>query len=300
MKITFRQIDAFRTVVSTGTMTESAQMLGISQPAVSRLISDLEVEVGFKLFSRSGRNVKPTLEARLLVEEVRRALSGLERIKEAATAIKHFQHAQLRLITTPTFSSTFAIPLIKQFSLRQPEAMISLEIQPADDTVEWMVSQNHDFGVAPPSGKNPTIIGRPLLSTESICIFPRSHRLAGRETIKPQDLAGESFVSYLSDALFRFEVDEVFRKAGVKRQMQYEARTTDAICRLVAEGLGVSIIGPVEPERSDALGLASARFVPSIPFEAALIWSGQKTMSAIAMDFLQMVEAEIPESVGAD
>ena len=79
MNITFRQIDAFRTVVSTGTVTTSAQMLGISQPAVSRLISDLEKEVGFRLFVRSGRNLKPTLEARLLVDEVRRALSGLTR-----------------------------------------------------------------------------------------------------------------------------------------------------------------------------------------------------------------------------
>ena len=70
MKITFRQIDAFRTVVSTGTVTETAQMLGISQPAVSRLISDFEAEIGFKLFTRSGRNLKPTVEARLLVDEV--------------------------------------------------------------------------------------------------------------------------------------------------------------------------------------------------------------------------------------
>jgi len=293
MKITFRQIDAFRTVVSTGTVTEAAQMLGISQPAVSRLISDLELEVGFKLFTRAGRNVKPTLEARLLVEEVRRALSGLERIKEAARAIKHFQHAQLRVITTPTFSSSLAIPLIKKFAERQPEAMISLEIQPSDDTVEWLVSQNHDFGIAPPTGKNPTIRTRPLMNTEARCILPLGHRLAVKPLIKPQDLAGESFVSYLPDALFKFEVDEIFRKTRVERQMQYEARTTDAICRLVAEGLGVSIVGPLEVENATSLGLASVPFAPVIPFAAALIWSGQKTMSAIAEDFLHMVEAEM-------
>lgn len=295
MKITFRQIDAFRTVVSTGTVTESAQMLGISQPAVSRLISDLESEIGFKLFTRSGRNVKPTLEARLLVDEVRRALSGLERIKEAARAIKQFQHAQLRVITTPTFSSNLAVPLIKKFSERQPKAMISLEIQPSDDTVEWMVSQNHDFGIAPPSGRNPTIRTRPLMNAEAICILPKDHRLASKEQIKPGDLQGESFVSYLADALFRFEVDEIFRKAGVERQMQYEARTSDAISRLVAEGLGVSIVGPLEADQSRALGLATVRFEPEMPFAAALIWSGQKTMSAIAEDFLDMVKREIPD-----
>lgn len=295
MKITFRQIDAFRTVVSTGTVTESAQMLGISQPAVSRLISDLESEIGFKLFTRSGRNVKPTLEARLLVDEVRRALSGLERIKEAARAIKQFQHAQLRVITTPTFSSNLAVPLIKKFSERQPKAMISLEIQPSDDTVEWMVSQNHDFGIAPPSGRNPTIRTRPLMNAEAICILPRDHRLSSGDLIRPEDLQGESFVSYLADALFRFEVDEIFRKAGIERRLQYEARTSDAICRLVAEGLGVSIVGPLEVDQARALGLTTVRFEPDMPFAAGLIWSNQKTMSAIAEDFLEMVKEEVPE-----
>jgi len=295
MKITFRQIDAFRTVVSTGTVTESAQMLGISQPAVSRLISDLEAEIGFKLFTRSGRNVKPTLEARLLVDEVRRALSGLERIKEAARAIKQFQHAQLRVITTPTFSSNLAVPLIKKFSERQPKAMISLEIQPSDDTVEWMVSQNHDFGIAPPSGRNPTIRTRPLMNAQAICILPQDHRLASADLIRPEDLHGESFVSYLADALFRFEVDEIFRKAGVERRMQYEARTSDAISRLVAEGLGISIVGPLEADQARALGVATVRFEPDMPFAAGLIWSGQKTMSAIAEDFLDMVAKEFPD-----
>ena len=77
MNITFRQIDAFRIVVSMGSVTEAAKVLGISQPAVSRLIADLETEVGFQLFRRSGRVLVPTDEARLLVAEVRQAVSGM-------------------------------------------------------------------------------------------------------------------------------------------------------------------------------------------------------------------------------
>jgi DNA-binding transcriptional LysR family regulator len=293
MKITFRQIDAFRTVVSTGTVTESAQMLGISQPAVSRLISELESQVSFKLFTRSGRNLKPTLEARLLVEEVRRALSGLERIKEAARAIQQFKHAQLRLITTPTFATVLAPQLVAAFAERRPEVMISLEIQSSDDTIEWMVSQNHDFGIAPPTGKNPVIMSLPLVKTEAVCILPPKHRLAGKQRVTPEDLAGESFISYLSDSTFRFEIDEIFRKANVERRLQYEARTTDAICRLVSEGLGVSIVGSVHDGKNDAPGYSAAPFTPGIPFGAALIWSRRNTMSAVAEDFLSMIETDI-------
>ena len=103
MKITFRQIDAFQTLIVSGTVTKTASLLGISQPAVSRLISDLEKTVGFKLFNRSGRKLEATLEARLFAEEVTQSMSGLKRIEQAAQNIRDFNHVQLRLVSTPSF-----------------------------------------------------------------------------------------------------------------------------------------------------------------------------------------------------
>lgn len=292
MKITFRQIDAFKTVVQTGTVTESARMLGISQPAVSRLISDLESEVGFQLFARSGRNLKATPEALLLVDEVRRALSGLEQIKHTASAIREFKDAQLRLIATPAFSTLIAPRLIQKFAERRPEVLVSLEIQSIDIAIEWMVSQNFDFGIAPATLVNPATMSHPLADTSTICVFPRGHRFEGKKKITRRDLKNESFVSYLRDSQFRFEVDEIFKKAKIERKLQYEARTTDAICRLVAEGLGVSIIVNMGSLPGADKDYAAAPFEMEVPFDGALIWSQQKPMSRVARDFLEMVEAE--------
>lgn len=292
MKITFRQIDAFKTVVQTGTVTETARMLGISQPAVSRLISDLESEVGFQLFARSGRNLKATPEAMLLVDEVRRALSGLEQIKLTASAIKRFKHAQLRLISTPAFSTLIAPQLIRDFSARQPEAMVSLEIQSTDVAVEWMVSQNFDFGIGPTNIVNPAVESYPLTKTRSICVFPKGHRLEQKDVVSLKDLDAESFISYMPDSQFRFEVDQMFKKSNIDRVLQYEARTTDAICRLVAEGLGVSIIVTMGTLPGEGDDFSVAPFERDVAFNGALIWSRQKTMSAVAKDFLEMVEAD--------
>ncbi len=292
MKITFRQIDAFKTVVQTGTVTETARLLGISQPAVSRLISDLESEVGFELFGRSGRNLKATPEALLLVEEVRRALSGLEQIKLKAQAIKQFKHAQLRLIATPAFSTSIAPTLVRKFANRQPEAMVSLEIQSTDVAVEWMVSQGFDFGIGPANIINPTVESLPLKQSQSICIFPKGHRFEKSQRVSMKDLSGESFVSYLSGSQFRFEVDQMFDQAGISRTLQYESRTTDAICRLVAEGLGVSIIVTTGELTGAGDEFSTAPFEFNIPFSGTLIWSRQKPMSAVAKDFLEMVRAE--------
>lgn len=292
MKITFRQVDAFRTVMQAGTVTEAARMLGVSQPAVSRLILDLEEQVGFKLFRRSGRSLTPTEEARLLADEVRRALSGLERIKDTAAAIRSFRHARLSLITNPTFSNMIAPDLIRRFSIRHPEASVALEVQASDDTVEWLVTQEFDFGIVPGQIDTPHLNALPLVDQASVCVVPEGHRLAARDRVGPTDMEGECFVSYWPGSRFRFVIDEMFRAAGVERRLQYEARTTDAVRRLVAAGLGVSVIGTIDAPTQSLPGCKTIDFAPVVPFSAKLIWSGQRQPSAIAQAFLHMIEAE--------
>ena len=103
MNITFRQVDAFHAVVSSGSVNGASALLGVSQPVISRLISDLEKEVGFALFNRQGRVLVPTPEGRMLVAEVRQAVTGLEHIKNAARVIATFGHTAVQLVTVPSF-----------------------------------------------------------------------------------------------------------------------------------------------------------------------------------------------------
>lgn len=290
MKITFRQLDVFKTMVATGTVTETAVMLGISQPAVSRLLADLQQEIGFKLFIRSGRNLKPTPEARLLVEEVRLALTGLEQIKHAAREIRQFRHARLRLVTTPFFSESVIPGLLKTFSRIHPDVMVCLEIQTADDSVEWLVSQTFDFGITQ-LNSNPAFHSYPLVERDACCIVPEQHPLANKKVIRPGDLDGQQFISYLPDSIFRFEIDEVFRRAKVKRNLQYEARTTAAIYQLVAAGLGISIVGHVYSDSIGQTGIRAIRFDAGISYKASLIWSKQRPMTLVARAFLDMISS---------
>lgn len=275
--------------MQTGSFTEAAKLLHISQPAVSRLISDLEDHLGFELLQRSGRTLIPTVEARLLVEEVQRALSGLERIKDAAEMIKRFRHARLSISTTAAFSTMIAPVLIKGFSERCAEAAVTLEVEATDDAVLWRVTQDFDFGITTgghvPAGMN----ALPLVNRNALCVVPEDHALAEQETIRAEDLADLSFVSYRRGSQTRFEIDKVFETAGVERQMLYEARTTDAVCRLVANGLGASVIGTVDATQAAMAGCKAVPFEPAIPFSAVLIWSSHKPVSAVAETFLDVV-----------
>lgn len=287
MKITFRQVDAFRTVVSTGSVTEAAAQLGVSQPAVSRLIADLEAEVGFALFHREGRVLVPTEEGRLLVQEIRQAVAGMEHVKDAAATIASFGHAALRIVTTPSFATGIAPDLVAGFAELHPRVMVRMEIEANDDTVEWMVSQSHDFGLSTSVPNNPALDYLALQQGEVFCVLPKAHALAGRSRISPKDLAGESFVSYIAGSRFRHAIDQVFEQAGVQREMRFETRTTDAVCQMVARGLGVSVVAATDAGLAGP-DCAVVPFKAPLDFQAILIWPRNRKLSAAAGEFLEM------------
>ena len=298
MKITLRQIDAFQTLIASGTVTKTASILGTSQPAVSRLLSDLEKTVGFKLFKRSGRTLEPTFEARLFFEEVAKSMSGLQRIEQAAQNIRDFNHVQLRLVSTPSFAPTLAPLLIKKFSKRHPNVNVCLDVQSDDERIEWMVLENQSFGLAVSTGSNRNIAAHNLISTEAVCLLPASHHLADRKNISPEDLAGENFVSYLEGSIFKADIDKAFNKAKVQRLTRYEGKTTGAIIGMVGAGLGVSIIDSGFGSGSFDQRCAAVPFTPSIPYTAELLWSTQRGLSAIQNEFLEMVRDEYPNDDG--
>jgi DNA-binding transcriptional LysR family regulator len=293
MSITFRQFEAFRAVMLTGTTTEAARMLGVSQPGISRLISDLENEIGYNLFERVGRRVSPTPEAQLLIEEVRRAFTGLEQVAEAARDIGKARYGRLRLVSVPSASSTIVVDMIEKFSRKFPGTSVTIDVKSSDSALEWVVSQQCDLGIASSHVESPAIGSEPLQVGTSICILPAGHRLAAKSHLTLDMLEGERFVSYCSDSSFRREVDAAFKNASVERQLSHEGRTTDVVCSLVSAGFGVSIIGisaATARSRWAGAGKLVVRPVEGAPtVTLSVIWATHRPISAGAKEFLKIV-----------
>lgn len=293
MALTMRQVDAFRAIMLTGTATEAAQILGISQPAISRLVADLEEEIGFNLFDRVGRRVAPTAEAQVLVEEVNRVLVGLDHIREMAAEISKLRYSRLRLVCIPSVASTIGVDMIRSFSEQYPDTFVSLEVRTSDSAVDQVVTQQCDLGIATPAIESPAFETRALMVGVSRCILPKGHRLSALKKITPNDLEGESFVSFRPDSLFRARVDAIFQQLEVKRVLKYEARTTEAVCSMVAAGLGVSIVGPLGlPEGNDSGTdrFEIRSFDPAPKFDLSLIWSTHRPIPAVAQEFMRVID----------
>jgi DNA-binding transcriptional LysR family regulator len=289
MKLTFRQIEAFQHVIATGSVTEAATILGVSQPAVSRLLADFETQVGFRLFLRAGRSLHPTPEARMLVDTVRRAFGGLDRIREAAEAIRDFDAVPLRLVTTSSFAVRVLPDLVAQFARWRPAASISLDVQSTDDAVEWLTLEAYDFGFTCAASASPRLNRRVVLTGEAVCLVPAGHELEGRACVDAADLEGQSLISYRADAQFRHQLDAVLAGAGVVPVVRYEARTTEAMIRLVERGLGLAVVGTARAGDYSFSGCTIVPFRPAMPFALQMIWPTHRTMTAVAAEFADMV-----------
>ena len=243
-RLNHRQIEAFRVAMTVGSATAAADTLHITQPAVSRLISDLERRVGFALFERRKRGLQPTKDALLLYEEVTRSFRGLDRVAEAADAIRSRRIGHLRIIGMNTYSDGIVADAIGHFLSKHPGIRVELESGSKDDVVEGVTTENYDVGIAPLPVSDPAINTALILSHEAVCIAPPLHRFRSKRGIRAGELADEPFLAPRLGSPFRAYIDRYLNEAKVAPQICAETRSQRALCRLVARGAGIAIVDP--------------------------------------------------------
>lgn len=283
-----RQIEAFRAVMLRHTVTRAAESLHISQPAVSRLIADLEERVGFMLFERQQGRLAPTAEARVLFEEVERAFVGMDRIAQAAQQIRAMRRGSLRVAGSPAVALDLLPAVIARFVERYPGMDVILLAHSATTVVEKIASGQCDVGLIAEPIPHPAVKSERLGNAVMRCIVPRGHRLARRASLGPDDLRDERFVSFPQSFDARSAIDRVFVEAGVSRELVIEAQLSQAIVALVANGAGVALIDPVTAAYARQR-VAVKTFTPAVPDHFYIVTNASQPMPLVAHTFCDAV-----------
>lgn len=289
MRINARQVEAFRAVMVTGSMTSAAELLGVSQPAVSRLIRDFELAVTFRLFERRGNQITPTPEAVSLLSEVERAFVGLARISEHATAIRSHQAGSLRIAALPALAMGALPRFVGQFMRERPNLQIALHGMPSHLVIEAVAAGQADLGYAVGPLERP---GYYINSIESpaVVVMPEGHRLASVKVVRPRDLAGEKIVGVAADTLFRSRVEAALGE--LPRSVPAETPLSQIACVLVSEGVGIAIVDPFSA--SEFVGRLVARPLrPEIDVGMLLLVPRQRATSALAQSFVSGFSAHL-------
>jgi len=293
--LTSRMIEAFRAVVLHGGMSGAAEFLHISQPAVSRLIRDLEAEVGFLLFERRRGRIYPNEDALAFYEEVHRAYIGMNTIARAAENIRKRELGVLKVACLPAVALSVMPKVIARFQHIHPDFKVSLQVVRSPSVMQFLTLGHCDIGFVEASFSAPSLIQGPFFHLATMCILPPGHRLASESVITPDLLAGESFISLGQDSKTRFKVDAVFTSAGVERRMMIESPLTNTISSLVLEGCGVSIVEPMTAAIFAQRGVIVKPFRPEILFSFRALSSPRISRSTIEQEFYQVFCEALPE-----
>lgn len=287
--LTLKQIDAFNAVMNAGGVTRAAEMLDVSQPSVSRIIADLETAIGFPLFIRTARSLRPTPKARILHREVERTFLGLDHIARTAEALRTNGDGQLRVATLPSLVPLLTKTALATFARLHPAVAISLEVMPALDGFDWASAGYGDIAITSEAITSEALEVSVVGQVDAIVVLAAGHKLAQRKTLRPRDLANELFISFKPGAAFRARVDQFFASEGISRDLRYEARTTSAVCELVAS-LGACAIIPIPGEHIGGKGVVSRPFLPALSSPLAIVTYRERPLSTPARLFADLVE----------
>lgn len=283
MRVQARQIEAFRAVMLTGGMTAAAETLYVTQPAISRLIMDLEAGLNLKLFHRRGNQITPTAEAVELFAEVERSYVGLESIEKHAGDLRDMRRGSLRIASHPAMALGFLPNYVASFVASHPELAIVLDGIPSHLVLERVAGGQFDIGFASLPAERPSLKITPIPAA-AVVVLREDHRLSAKRLISADDLADEKIILLGRGSYFRHTVEVALGSAA--RNQRIETPLSGIACAFVAEGLGVTIIEPFSAVRFVGHGIVARRFTPEIDVGAGLVIARNRELSRVASKFI--------------
>ena len=286
-----RQIETFAAVMRSGTTSRAAELLGITQPAVSRSIADLERSIGFGLFARVRNRLVPTPEARIFFREVEASFRGLDALRAAAARIRDQGSGELRVASLSALSTSLVPKAIGRFSAKHPEARITLHVLPSREVRDLIASGQFDVGLAADGIDTSGVQHQAFVAPRAMCALSPGHRLAAKPTIGPGDLEGEPIIAYVPEDRSRQRMDRVFAQAGITPRIVVETIYGATVCALVAAGVGIGFVSPYAIIQTGASPLVLKPFEPAIVIKSLLIVPPDRPKSGLVRDFITALMA---------
>jgi DNA-binding transcriptional LysR family regulator len=283
---------AMRAVVARGTTTHAAELLGLTQSTVSRLIIQLEVDLGVKLFERRHGRLLITPEGQHVYDIAHKVLDGVDHLNATARDVSTLRAGALRIMAMPALAYGLLPDTIARITRRYPSVKISVDVGWRSDLETGITRANYDLGLATLPVNEDAIEIEPLCAIDAVCVIPSNDPLAEKQVIVAQDLAGANFISIDARTMLRFRTDELFGSQGVRRVLNIEAQSSHMACNLVARGLGVSIVHPFIAETFGPR-VEIRQFSPSLSLEYGLLFPAGQRRSLLSEVFVDWLREDI-------
>lgn len=221
--------------------SRAAETLGLTQPAISAQVRMVEEEMGCRLFDRLGRNVYLTQPGIVLLEYAQRMLNLRRQALQAVTELRR-PSARLTIGATESFCLYVLPPILKDYQARYPGVAISIFRHNTDRIVKKLLEGALDIGFISLPTDHPDLRILPVLRDRWVAAVPPNHPLASRSFVTLDQLVESPFI-LPEMGHTRAALDRMLLPMRRRLKVAFEASGIELIKRLVAAGMGVTIIG---------------------------------------------------------
>lgn len=301
MNIRMRQLRVFKAVVEAGTVSEAALLLSLTQSSVSKTLAALEAELGFLLFDRIGRRLKPSREGRLFYKKIENALETFDGIQTAAQDIRDNQGKRLRVCAIgPMLCSQMVPRALTEFSAAHPDFNFSVDMIPRIEIEEWMSERHSDLGFTLLPIETSQLNFEVLASVTAVAIVPKGHALENRDFLEPKDCVDEHLILPRPAVRVRGLVEASFVEAGVNLSVKTQTTSAISTSHLVGNGLGIGILDPFTATGIQQGEIVLIPWKPAIKLSYGVIWPKSRSLTSSERAFIDIskrVAADVTENL---
>jgi len=239
-----RQLRAFRVLARTGSFTQTARELHMTQSGVSHSMKALENEIGCRLLDRLGKKVVLTQAGEQLLQHTERILSEMESARESLTQLGRWGKGRLRLGASTTACQHLIPPVLREFKESFPEHVITLEPGDTPQLTSSLLRQRIDLALTLEAEREPQLEFHPLFNDELQFIVSAMHPWAQARQVQRTDIPRQNYILYSKQSITFRLIEEYFRREDMVLNTVLEVGSMEATKELVKLGLGVSILAP--------------------------------------------------------
>jgi len=288
-----RQIEVFRAVMVTSSITGAAALLHVSQPGISRLVRHVELGLGVPLFERRKGRLLPTPEARALYAEIEKVYRGVKSVQDFAAGLKTGGTAVLRVATSPSTGLELVPQAMAKLAEAHPAAKLSLEIVSVAEMTNLLLAEHIDAAISTLHIDHPLLDLRPIGEWRLVCVFPAAHPLQASRRITVRDVLRYRLVSFHNETAQGRIIGDWFARLGLERRIPVEVRSGHAACALVASGAGVAFVDDLTARAYRAGGLVTRQLPQSPVFTIYAVTSHARPASVLAKQFFAATGATL-------
>lgn len=237
-----QHLNTFCRVVETGGFSKAGELVGLSQPAVTRQVAALEAELGAQLLDRSSRQFRLTPAGEVVYQHAKRLTLGVSDLRESVEELVHPERGRVVVGAVTTVGLGLLPPILREFAREYPAVKVLVKAGRTADTLERVLEGEIDLAIMTTPVTHPRLKCIPLRKDPVVLVCSPRRQATLPDPLPLAELGQIDMISFQAPSRFRTFVDAILEQEGIYPNVTMEFDSHEAVTLMVETGFGVALV----------------------------------------------------------